>query len=263
MDALASLLYLGTMPGTLHRRVARAPESPLVAKLETRASLAEEDRHALNALYLDAREIGPRRNIIREGDRPDHVHLMVEGWAARYKLLPDGARQITAFLIPGDFCDLHVTILGEMDHGISTLTRSRVAFIPRATMDSLIDRPSLAKAFWWATLVDEAVLRSWIVNVGRRDAYEAVGHLICELYVRMKNIGLAEGRRFEVPLTQEELGDALGLTSVHVNRVLQRLRAEDMISFSQGMLTIHDYRRLEKASGFNPNYLHIERETEN
>lgn len=242
-----------------HQSVARALESPLVAKLETRACLADDDRDALNALYLDARDVAARRTLIREGDRPDHVHLMVEGWAARYKLLPDGARQITAFLIPGDFCDLHVTILGEMDHNIATLTRSRVAFIPRAMMDRLTDRASLAKAFWWATLVDEAVLRSWIVNIGRRDAFEAVGHLICELYVRMKNIGLADDHHFEVPLTQEEIGDALGLTSVHVNRVLQRLRADDLISFSQGMLTIHEYRRLEKASGFNPNYLHIER----
>jgi CRP-like cAMP-binding protein len=182
----------------------------------------------------------------------------VEGWAARYKLLPDGARQITAFLIPGDFCDLHVTILGEMDHGITTLTRSRVAFVPRARIEELTERPSLVKAFWWSTLVDEAILRAWIVNVGRRDAFEAVGHLICELYVRMKNIGLVDGRRFDLPLTQEEIGDALGLTSVHVNRVLQRLRSEDLISFRQGLLTIHDYPALEKASGFNPNYLHIE-----
>jgi CRP-like cAMP-binding protein len=232
---------------------------PLIAKLETVVRLPDEDRRALAALGVNAREMGARRNIIREGDRPDHVHLIVEGWAARYKLLPDGARQITAFLIPGDFCDLHVTILGEMDHGIATLTRSRVAFIPHSVMEALTQRPALIKAFWWATLVDEAVLRSWIVNVGRRDAFEAVGHLLCELYVRMKNVGLVEDHRFDLPLTQEEIGDALGLTSVHVNRVLQRLRAEDLISLRHGHLTIHDYRRLEKAAGFNPNYLHIER----
>jgi CRP-like cAMP-binding protein len=237
----------------------RALATPLVAKLQTRARLSDQDRDDLHSLYADARDIGARRSIIREGDRPDHVHLMVEGWAARYKLLPDGARQITAFLIPGDFCDLHVTILGEMDHGIATLTRSKVAFIPRAQIEALTERPSLAKAFWWSTLVDEAVLRSWIVNIGRRDAYEAIGHLFCELYVRMKNIGLADGHRFELPLTQEEIGDALGLTSVHVNRVLQRLRSEDLISFRHGLLTIHDYRTLEKASGFNPNYLHMDR----
>ncbi|HYW17351.1 MAG TPA: Crp/Fnr family transcriptional regulator [Allosphingosinicella sp.] len=240
----------------------RALETTLVAKLETRGPLSEEDRRDLNSLHKSAREVGARRSIIREGDRPDHVHLMVEGWAARYKLLPDGARQITAFLIPGDFCDLHITILGEMDHGISTLTRSRVAFIHRSRMEDLTERPSLIKAFWWSTLVDEAILRSWIVNVGRRDAYESIGHLFCELYVRMKNVGLVDQQHFDLPLTQEEIGDALGLTSVHVNRVLQRLRSEDLISLRQGVLTILDYRRLEAASGFNSNYLHLDRREE-
>jgi CRP-like cAMP-binding protein len=231
--------------------------SPLVTKFETLARLGDEDRDALATLCADPREMGARRSVIREGERPDHVHLIVEGWAARYKLLPDGARQITAFLIPGDFCDLHVTILGEMDHSITTLTRAKVAYIPRSKMDAATERPKLAKAFWWATLVDEAVLRAWIVNVGRRDAFEAIGHLMCELYVRMKNVGLADDHCYELPLTQEELGDALGLTPVHVNRVLQRMRADGLISFRAGLLTILDYRRLEAASGFNSNYLHI------
>ena len=231
--------------------------SPLVAKLETVARLTDEDRAVLATLCNEPRGMGARRNVIREGERPDHVHLMVEGWAARYKLLPDGARQITAFLIPGDFCDLHVTILGEMDHSIITLTRSRVAYIPRSKMDALTERPGLARAFWWTTLVDEAVLRAWIVNVGRRDAFEAIGHLMCELFVRMRNIGLTDDHCFELPLTQEELGDALGLTPVHVNRVLQRMRADALISFKGGLLTILDYGRLEAASGFNSNYLHI------
>jgi CRP-like cAMP-binding protein len=173
-------------------------------------------------------------------------------------LLPDGSRQITAFLIPGDFCDLHVTILGAMDHSIGTITRSRVAFISRGRMEALMERPAIARAFWWATLVDEAVLRSWIVNVGRRGAYEAIGHLMCELYVRLRSVGLTSDHCYELPLTQEEIGDALGLTPVHVNRVLQRMRGEGLISLDRGALTIHDYRRLEKASGFNPNYLHIE-----
>jgi CRP-like cAMP-binding protein len=234
-------------------------ESPLVAKLETVANLPLEDREALAALCANARELGARRNVIREGDRPDHVHLIIDGWAARYKLLPDGSRQITAFLIPGDFCDLHVTILGEMDHSIATLTRARVAYIPRGRMEALTDRPQIAKAFWWATLVDEAVLRAWVVNVGRRDAYEAIGHLMCELYLRMRNVGLTSDHSYDLPLTQEELGDALGLTPVHVNRVLQRMRADKLISLSRGALTIHDYRALEKASGFNPNYLHLEK----
>jgi CRP-like cAMP-binding protein len=232
-------------------------DSPLLAKLATFAVLPEEDRDALKSLCDDPREMPARRNVIREGDRPDHVHLVVEGWAARYKLLPDGTRQITAFLLPGDFCDLHITILGEMDHSIATITKAKVAFVPRAKMDELTARPQIARAFWWATLVDEAVLRSWIVNVGRRDAAEAVGHLLCELYVRMHNVGLTVDHEFELPLTQEELGDALGLTAVHINRVLQRLRAEKLISLKSGSLVILDYPRLEKMSGFNPNYLHI------
>ena len=233
------------------------PHGPLVAKLETRAPLAAEDVAALATLCDEARDMEARRNIIREGDRPDHVHLMIEGWAARYKLLPDGGRQITAFLIPGDFCDLHVTILGEMDHSIATLTKARVAFIERAQMDALTDRPGLVKAFWWSTLVDEAVLRSWVVNVGRRGAREAIGHLICELFVRMRNVGLTSGPGFELPLTQEEIADALGLTPVHVNRVLQRMRADGLISLKQGALVILDSDRLAGEGGFNPNYLHI------
>jgi CRP-like cAMP-binding protein len=126
-------------------------------------------------------------------------------------------------------------------------------------MDALTDRPAIARAFWWATLVDEAVLRAWVVNVGRRDAFESVGHLMCELYLRMRNVGLTADHSFELPLTQEEIGDALGLTPVHVNRVLQRMRADGLITFARGALNILDYRRLEAASGFNPNYLHFER----
>lgn len=231
--------------------------SPLVAKLQTLADLDEEDLAILAEISADARDMAARRSIIREGDRPDHVHLMIDGWAARYKLLPDGGRQITAFLMPGDFCDLHVTVLGEMDHSISTLTSARVAFIPRETMDRVTDRPKLAKALCWSTLVDEAVLRSWIVSVGRRDAFTAVCHLICELYVRLRNIGLTDDHHFEMPLTQEEIADALGLTPVHVNRVLQRLRTEQLIALKRSALTILDYSRLQQAAGFTANYLHL------
>ena len=232
---------------------------PLAAKLEAFAPLPPEDREALARVSRHVQDMAARRTIIREGDRPDHIHLVVDGWAARYKLLADGRRQITAFLIPGDFCDQHVTILAQMDHSIGTLTRAKVAHIPHATMDALAERPAIARAFWWATLVDEAVLRSWIVNIGRRDAYQAVGHLICEIYVRMKLVGLADGHAFALPLTQEEIGDAVGLTPVHVNRVLQRMRSEGLIALRRGTLTILDPQGIEALSGFDPNYLHIDR----
>ena len=237
---------------------APAGHDPLVAKLETVARLAEEDRAALATLSEGARGVAARRNVIREGERPDFIHLVVEGWAARYKLLPDGGRQITAFLIPGDFCDLHVTILGEMDHGIATLAPSRIAYVPRARLDEISKRAALVRAFWWATLVDEAVLRAWIVNIGRRDAFERISHLFCELYRRMKMIGLVSDHRFDMPLTQEDIADACGLTPVHVNRVLQRMRAEGLIELRRGSLRLRDQPRLEEISGFDPNYLHIE-----
>lgn len=232
---------------------------PLFAKIATVVDLTTEDRAAIAAVCGHPRQVPARRNIIREGDRPEHVHLILDGWAARYKILPDGARQITAFLIPGDFCDLHAALLGEMDHSITTLTPASVVYISRADLEALSERPRIARAFWWSTLVDEAVLRAWIVNIGRRDAQQAIGHLICELYVRMRNVGLTEEHSFELPLTQEEIADALGLTPVHVNRVLQRMRTEGTISLKRGALTIHDPRALEKASGFSANYLHIDR----
>jgi CRP-like cAMP-binding protein len=233
------------------------PSNPLIAKLEKIAPLSDDDRQALAEICRDIREVAAHRDIIGEGDRPDHVHVMLDGWAARYKLVPNGSRQIMAFLIPGDFCDLHVTILREMDHGILALTPASVAFIPHKVMQDLPrDRPELARALWWATLVDEAVLRAWIVNMGRRDAYEGVAHLMCELHTRMRNVGLVEDGRFSMPVTQEVFADALGLTPVHVNRVLQRLRAEGLITLEGRRLTLEDPEALREAAGFDPSYLH-------
>jgi CRP-like cAMP-binding protein len=231
-----------------------------IAKLELRDRLDEGDRKALRAVCAESRRVEAGRDIISEGAAPGHVHLMLCGWAARYKILADGSRQITAFLIPGDFCDAHVAVLGHMDHAIVALTAATVAFIPHSVFDALpADRPKLARALWWSTLVDEAVLRAWIVNLGRRDAFAGIAHLICELHARMRNVGLAEGNRFELPLTQEVVADALGLTPVHTNRVLQRLRAEKLIRLRRGALTILDADRLREAADFDPDYLHARR----
>lgn len=233
------------------------PCGRLVAKLSAVAHLTHEDEAAIHALCRSPRRVPPRRPIISEGEKADYVHIMVEGWAARSKTLPDGSRQITAFLIPGDFCDLHVTILGEMDHDVVALSDAKVAYVPHQIMEDLPrDRPELGRALWWATLVDEAVLRSWISNIGRRDAYQRVGHLFCELHARLKLVGLVEDDRFELPLTQEVIADALGLTPVHVNRTLQRLRRAGLIELSTRSLTILDVPRLRTRAGFNPNYLH-------
>ena len=233
---------------------------PLVAKLATVADLRESDVEQLIGLCDDVRTVPAKKDILSEGERPDHVHVIVDGWAARYKTLPSGARQIVALLIPGDFCDLHVAILGHMDHGIVALTRCRVAYIPSADLDALTaNHNGLTKALWWATLVDEGVLREWILNVGRRNAMERIAHLLCETHVRMKMVGLVDGDRFALPLTQEQLADATGLTPVHVNRTLQRLRSDNLIEIGSGTLTIPDVSALREAAGFNGNYLHIRR----
>lgn len=252
------LTWIMSVTGLLPAPGSRAAAGPFLAKLETLAPLSDEDRAALIAICADPRELGARRTIVREGERSGFVHLILSGWASRYSALPNGTRQITAFLIPGDVCDLHASVLGEVDDNVATLTRARITYVPRETMQALAARPAIARALWWATMADSAVLRGWLVNVGRRDAGESIGHLMCELYVRMRNVGLTTDHSYDLPLTQEEIADALGLTPVHVNRVLQRMRRDGLISLAGGALTIHDYRRLEKVSGFNPNYLHME-----
>lgn len=236
------------------------PESILVKKLETVADLSVDDREQLRKLCREIAPVHAKGDITSEGDRPEHVHLIVQGWAARYKLLADGKRQITAFLIPGDFCDLHVAVLGHMDHSIVALSQCKVAYIDSSDLDRLTSENSrLAKAMWWATLVDEATLRQWVVNVGRRDAYQRVAHILCEIYARMKLVGLVEDNQLALPLTQDELADATGLTAVHTNRMLQRLRQENLIEIGSGKLHLLDVRALREAGGFDPNYLHIER----
>jgi CRP-like cAMP-binding protein len=236
------------------------PCNPVIAKLATVADLKDSDTKKLITLCADKRIIPAKQNILSEGERPDHVHVIIEGWAARYKTLRNGSRQIVALLIPGDFCDLHVAVLGRMDHGIVALTRCRVAYVPSAELDALTSHhDGLTKALWWTTLVDQGVLREGILNVGRRDAFERIAHLLCEIHARMRMVGLVEDDRLAFPLTQEQLADTTGLTAVHVNRVLQRLRKENLIEIGKGMLTILDVDALREAAGFNGNYLHIER----
>jgi CRP-like cAMP-binding protein len=231
--------------------------NPLISKLETVSYLSRGDKKALDGLCDDIREFDAQSDVIQEGDHPIFVHLVLSGWAARYKDLPDGQRQITAFLVPGDFCDLHVTILKEMDHSILSLTPTRIARIPAALIQELpLQRPTLARALWWSTLVDEAILREWLVSAGRRNTYQALAHLFCELHARLRRVGRVASAQFELPATQDVLADALGRTPVHVNRMLQRLRKEGLIQLRGKKLTILDAQALCKTAGFDPSYLH-------
>jgi CRP-like cAMP-binding protein len=228
-----------------------------VEKLCGYAPLAGSDQALLAGACDGARQVPARYDLICEGDKPGPVFVILEGWACRYKLLPEGGRQIMAFLMPGDFCDMHVAVLDEMDHSIATLTEARVAMVPRPQMEQLIDASAaLTHAFWRSQLVDEGTLRAWIVSMGRRGSVERVAHLMCEIYVRARNIGRADELLLEFPLTQVVLADALGLTPVHVNRVLRKLRLDGIMEIGRGKLAIADPERLARVAGFDANYLH-------
>ena len=228
-----------------------------VQKLNGFADLSPSAVAALEAATIHPRRFTARQDLIREGDRPGPVFVMLEGWAARYKVLPNGSRQIMAFLMPGDACDLHIGMLTEMDHSIQTVSHARVATIARSDMDRLMTtHPDIARAMYIAQLTDEGTLRAWIVSMGRRSSIERVSHLMCELYIRGRAVGLTDGREFALPLSQSVLADALGMTPVHINRILRDLRVEGAMLLRRGSLLIVDPLKLVQIAGFDENYLH-------
>lgn len=229
-----------------------------IRKLEHFVPFSPDERalfaqHTRRTVHLPA-----KCEIASEGADPKDVHLILSGFACRYKILEDGSRQIVAYLVPGDFCDLHVFILKAMDHTIGTLTECHVAKLSSQDIADLCEKPSIAKALWWSTLVDQSILREWLVNVGRRSAEERIAHLLCELLVRLKSVGLVDGdNRFLLPVTQTELADTLGLTVVSVNRMIRNLRKDGMISAEGRNLVVRDVGRLKEFCGFNETYLHL------
>ncbi len=234
--------------------------NPLTRKLGAFCDFSTEEKAVLDALCADTRTGKAGEILIEEGDRPDDVFLLVEGWGYRYKHLPDGERQILAYLLPGDLCDIHIFILKEMDHGIALLGDARFAKIHKDEMRSTMRaHPGVLEALFWATLVDEAVLREWLVNVGQRPAYERIAHLFYELWLRLREVGEVEDHEFTFPVTQAQLADTVGLTPVHVNRTLQRMRQEGLITLENRRIVIHDIAALEKISQFDAKYLHLDR----
>jgi CRP-like cAMP-binding protein len=232
--------------------------NPLIRKLDAFVALSEADRAILERISANPRLVGPRTDLICEGDTPDGVFLIMEGMACRQKMRANGSRQIMAYLLPGDFCDLDVALLNKMDHSITTLSESKVVRIPPETIAELVqERPQIARAMRMSTLVDEATLREWLVNVGRRSALERIAHLFLELLVRLQAVGLADDGSYDMRLTQFELADTTGLSNVHVNRSLQELRRRGLIEFKSGRLTILNLPRLRGVAEFKANYLHL------
>jgi CRP-like cAMP-binding protein len=238
-------------------RTADAADNPFLRKLEGFVPLPEADRAALLKVSENAQAVPARTGLVQEGDPPAGVFLVLEGFACRYKLRADGARQIMAYLVPGDACDFDVALLGAMDHSIATLSDCKVVRIAPETIQELLRRPALAAALRKSVLVDEATTREWLVNVGRRAAVERLAHLFCELHLRLRAVGRADENRFELPLTQPDLADTTGMTSVHVNRSLRELRQKRLIDLRHRQLTILDVPRLKQLAEFKPGYLHL------
>jgi CRP-like cAMP-binding protein len=237
----------------------RLEQIRLVRKLESIADLSDDDRRALLDLPVIVRDVDDNQTIVHDGDRPTSCCLILDGFTCRYKLLSDGKRQIMAFHTPGDIPDLQSLFLDVMDHNIGTLAPSRVAFIPHASVRAVIERhPGLAAALWKDTLIDAAIFREWMVGLGRRTAYQQIAHVLCELQMRLQAVGLTTGHSYQLPVTQAELADAQGLSTVHVNRVLKDMRRDGLISLRGDTVQILDWEGLKRAGDFDPTYLHLE-----
>jgi CRP-like cAMP-binding protein len=237
------------------------PLQLLVRKLELQSALDEEDRQAILSLPYTLRTLEPQSYTIREGDAPTHCAVLVSGFAYRQKLTGEGARQILALHIPGDALDFQNIFLDEADHSVQTLTRAEMAMVPRAEFQKLTrSRPAVAHAILVTILVEASIFREWVLNVGRRDSRTRLAHVLCEFAVRLEAQGLADEYGYELPMTQEQLADAVGLTPVHVNRTLKALEAEGLISRNRRNVSFPDWQRMRDVGDFNQRYLHLARQ---
>ena len=232
-------------------------EEIVLSRLERLGRLTDGERRLVENAELVSKQIEADRDLVRAGERPSKFVMLLDGFACRHRTMEDGRRQIVAFHVPGDLCDLAGLHLKRLDCGTRSLTPVKVAVIPHATLSSWSRfQPRLGELLWRAALVDTAISREWIVNVGRRTAYQRTGHLLCEIVLRMRSALAMPGPSYDLPFTQVELADALGLTAVHVGRMLQQLRTDGLAELSGGVLNVLNWRGLKHAADFDPGYLH-------
>ncbi|WP_114944940.1 Crp/Fnr family transcriptional regulator [Microvirga calopogonii] len=235
--------------------------SPLIRKLESIFSLTDDEQQALMDLPMQMAVIKADQDIVREGDRPSRCFAILSGFTCTYKLTGDGKRQIVAYGIAGDMPDLQSLHLKVLDMTITTLTPCSIGFVRHEDLwDLCLRQTRIAAAFWRETLVEGAAFREWVLNVGRREAYPRMAHILCELLVRLRAVGLVDNHSCTLPITQAEFADALGITTVHANRVLQQMRADDLIELKGERLHVPDWERLKEAGDFHPAYLHLVQE---
>jgi len=235
---------------------------PFVRRIQSIAlfDLSEAERAALALLPLHPATYDAHQDIVTEHDRPSRCFAVLTGITATYKTTRDGRRQVVAYHVPGDVPDFQSLHLKTLDFSIAAVAPTRIGFVAHDALRGLFrEHPRLGDVFWRATLIDGALSREWMLNNGRRGSFPRMAHLFCELMIRLDLVGLVKDHSCELPLTQYELGDALGITSVHVNRILKELRDGGLISLSGGRLTVHDWSALSKAAEFDETYLHLRR----
>jgi CRP-like cAMP-binding protein len=231
----------------------------MLCRLGSRWNLDDPDLDALRAIPYKLRTLDPSAYIVREGARPERCSLVISGFAYRQKLTASGTRQIVAIQIPGDFIDLQNLFLKVSDHNVQALTRLTFADFPIPALQKLVlERPTIARAMWVDALIDASIFREWVVNVGRRDARTRVAHVLCEFAVRLGASGVDQSHAYDLPMTQEQLADATGLTPVHVNRVLKSLNKDNLVQRDRRQIKILNWSALREAADFNDRYLHLE-----
>jgi CRP-like cAMP-binding protein len=240
-------------------RSSRLERDRFLRKLESIASLTQEEKQALLSLPMVVKDLPADRNIVSVGDQPNECCLILDGWACRYKMLPDGERQIMSFHIPGDVPDLQSLYLKTMDHSLGTLVPTKVALIQHRDIHDVIRRfEGISTALWRESLIDAAIFREWMVGMGRRSSHQRIAHVLCEMATKLRAVGLNDGHTYPWPVTQQEIADALGLTDVHVNRVLRDLRKDGLIAMVRGVFTATDWDGLKQLGQFDPGYLHMD-----
>jgi CRP-like cAMP-binding protein len=226
-------------------------------RLASLAHLSTEDESILSGLTFGARVCKVDDGYVESKDVADHVLVVVEGIACRFRMLPDGRRQILAYLFAGDMTSPERLLVRQPGQSISLLVPSQIAVLNRSDMDGLQSRPNICTALGRASLVRQATTSEWQVNVGVRTAAERLSHLLCEIYTRLESVGLTNNLQFMLPLTQLQLAESLALSAVHVNRTLMELRRQKLVDFRDRVVTILDYERLCEVAGFDPSYLQL------
>lgn len=237
----------------------QSPLAPMLWKLRLWGNLGEADEQALLDLPHSLIRVDRHRTLVREGDRATNCWLVLSGFCVQFKYVGSGGRQILSIHMKGDLVDLQNALLGVADHGVQTLTPCELAVLPVEPIRRLTDdHPAIKDVLWRDTLVEGSVHREWVTNVGRRDAPTRIAHLLCEFAIKLEAVNLGEQLHYELPMTQDQLADATGLTAVHVNRVLQTLERDGLIQrATPKSVVIGDWKKLAAAGDFQPDYLHL------